>query len=91
VLLRRGVERILAGRGEPRDLVEFETLARTMKATSRCGLGQTSSNPVTSSLASFRPLYEGLVQADPDGLRRSFDLDAALADAARIRARGSDE
>ena len=91
VLLRRGVERILAGRGEPRDLVEFETIARTMKATSRCGLGQTSSNPVTSSLASFRPLYEGLVQADPDGLRRSFDLDAALADAARIRARGSDE
>ena len=91
VLLRRGLERILAGRGEPRDLVEFETLAATMKATSRCGLGQTSSNPVTSSLASFRPLYERLVKEDPDGLRRSFDLDAAMSDAERIRAGGSHE
>ena len=91
VLLRRGLERILAGRGEPRDLVEFETLAATMKATSRCGLGQTSSNPVTSSLASFRPLYERLVKEDPDGLRRSFDLDAAMSDAERIRVGGSHE
>jgi [NiFe] hydrogenase diaphorase moiety large subunit len=91
VLLRRGLERILAGRGEPRDLVEFETLAATMKATSRCGLGQTSSNPVTSSLASFRPLYERLVKEDPDGLRRSFDLDAAISDAERIRVGGSHE
>jgi [NiFe] hydrogenase diaphorase moiety large subunit len=91
VLLRRGLERILAGRGEPRDLDEFETIARTMKSTSRCGLGQTASHPVTTSLASFRPVYERLVKEDPDGLRRSFDLDAALADAERLRAGGSDE
>ena len=50
-----------------------------MKATSRCGLGQTSFNPVLTSLASFRPLYDSLVQEDPKRFRRSFDLEAATA------------
>ena len=88
VLLRRGLERILAGRGEPADLAQLEEIARTMKAASRCGLGQTSSNPVATSLASFRPLYESLVREDPPGFRRSFDLEGATAEAARIRAGG---
>ena len=38
-ILRRGLDKVLAGRGEPADLVQFEEVARTMKATSRCGLG----------------------------------------------------
>jgi [NiFe] hydrogenase diaphorase moiety large subunit len=88
VLLRRGLERILAGRGEPKDLVQLEEIARTMKAASRCGLGQTSSNPVLTTLAAFRPLYDSLVKDDPRGFRRSFDLQAAVADAERIRTGG---
>jgi [NiFe] hydrogenase diaphorase moiety large subunit len=91
VLLRRGLERILSGHGEPSDLEQFEAIGKAMKATSRCGLGQTSSNPVLTSLASFRPLYESLVADDPKGFRRSFDLEAAVATAARIRAGGSDD
>jgi [NiFe] hydrogenase diaphorase moiety large subunit len=88
VLLRRGLERILAGRGEPADLTELEEVARTMKATSRCGLGQTASNPVATSLASFRSAYDSRVKENPPGLRRSFDLEGATAEAARIRAGG---
>jgi [NiFe] hydrogenase diaphorase moiety large subunit len=86
VLLRKGLERILAGRGEPSDLVQLQSLGETMRATSRCGLGQTSPNPVLTSLASFRPLYESLVQEHPRGFRRSFDLPSAVAEASRIRA-----
>jgi [NiFe] hydrogenase diaphorase moiety large subunit len=59
-----------------------------MKATSRCGLGQTSFNPVLTSLASFRPLYESLVQEHPQKFRRSFDLERASVEGARIRAGG---
>jgi [NiFe] hydrogenase diaphorase moiety large subunit len=88
VLLRQGLERILAGRGEPGDLAQFEAIARTMKATSRCGLGQTSFNPVLTSLASFRSLYDSLVAEPPQKLRRSFDLERASAEAMRIRAGG---
>jgi [NiFe] hydrogenase diaphorase moiety large subunit len=87
-LLRQGLERILAGRGEPADLERLEEIARTMKAASRCGLGQTSFNPVMTSLASFRPLYESLVKEDPQKRRRSFDLEGATAEARRIRAGG---
>lgn len=89
VLLRRGLERVIAGRAEPDDLVRFEQLARTMKATSRCGLGQTSSNPVLTTLKSFRPLYDALVKAHPQRFRASFDLAAASVEAERARAGAS--
>ena len=59
-----------------------------MKAASRCGLGQTSFNPVLTSLASFRPLYDALVEKQPQGFRRSFDLERATAGAAALRAGG---
>jgi len=89
VLLRKGLGRILSGRGEPADLLRLEEIARTMKATSRCGLGQTSFNPVLTTLHAFRPLYASLVSEHPQRFRRSFDLHAAVADAERIRAGGS--
>jgi [NiFe] hydrogenase diaphorase moiety large subunit len=40
------------------DLEYLEELGETIKATSRCGLGQTSPNPVLTTLKNFRPLYE---------------------------------
>ena len=88
-LIRQGLERILEGRGEPSDLEQLEELGRAMKATSRCGLGQTSAGPALSTLASFRPLYDARVQPGDKGRRRSFDLTAATTEAARIRAGGS--
>lgn len=91
VLLRQGLERILAGRGEPSDLEQFQEISRTMKAASRCGLGQTSSNPVITSLENFRPLYDALVQEHPLKFRRSFDLEAAVAGAQELRSGGGHE
>lgn len=88
-ILRRGLDKVLAGRGEPSDLVQFEEVARTMKATSRCGLGQTSFNPVLTTLTSFRPLFDSLVTEDPKKFRRSFDLEASTQEAARIRTGGA--
>jgi [NiFe] hydrogenase diaphorase moiety large subunit len=87
--LKHALEKLMKGRGEPGDLERMEELGRVMKACSRCGLGQTSSNPVITSLKSFRPLYEGLIQADPDGFCRSFDLETALAPATTIAGRPS--
>jgi [NiFe] hydrogenase diaphorase moiety large subunit len=85
VLLRRGLERILAGRAEPADVEQLEALGHSMRAMSRCGLGQTAANPVLSSLASFRDQYTSRVVTDPQGFRRSFDLEAAVEGAARLR------
>ncbi|MFG0283117.1 MAG: NAD(P)H-dependent oxidoreductase subunit E [Phycisphaerales bacterium JB039] len=87
VLLKERLERIVQGRGEPDDLDDLRHLGQVVKATSRCGLGQTSPNPVLSSLASFRPDYEALLRRPRDGARRSFDLSGAVLDAALFTGR----
>jgi NADH-quinone oxidoreductase subunit F len=50
--------RIVSGDGTMEDLDQLEKLARTIKATSLCGLGQTAPNPVLSTLEHFRDEYE---------------------------------
>jgi [NiFe] hydrogenase diaphorase moiety large subunit len=88
-LLLSLVERIQRGRGEPADLARLEELGLAMKATSRCGLGQTSANPVLTSLVNFRPVYDALVREDPEGFRRSFDLDHSVREAEVLAGRRS--
>jgi [NiFe] hydrogenase diaphorase moiety large subunit len=89
VLLLERINKLLGGRGEPSDLEYLEDLCETIKTGSRCGLGQTSANPVISTLKNFRPVYETAVTARDDGLQPSFDIRAALADAEQIAERGS--
>jgi ferredoxin len=48
---------ISAGRGTPEHLGLLEELGSVVKDTSLCGLGQTSSNPVLSTLRYFREEY----------------------------------
>jgi NADH:ubiquinone oxidoreductase subunit F (NADH-binding)/(2Fe-2S) ferredoxin len=52
------LDRITAGEGRPDDITDLETLARTVKQTSLCGLGQTAPNPVLTTLKYFRAEYE---------------------------------
>jgi [NiFe] hydrogenase diaphorase moiety large subunit len=88
-LLAKGLEKILAGHGEPADLEYLEKLGATVKTMSRCGLGQTSAQPVLTTLKSFRELYEKRVKARPDGRQPTFDLEDAVSDAAKIAGRVS--
>jgi [NiFe] hydrogenase diaphorase moiety large subunit len=89
VLLAEGLKRVIDGRGEPDDLGQFEEIGRMMKACSRCGLGQTSWRPIGTSLENFRGLYESLVEKEPNGFRRSFDLKQEVTDMERITGRKS--
>ena len=89
VLLRERLHAIIAGRGEPADLEYLQKLGETIKTASRCGLGQTSANPVLATLKNFRSEYEKRVKARGDGLQPSFDLRAAVADAEAITGRPS--
>ena len=52
------LERITGGEGEDGDIERLETLARTIKRTSLCGLGQTAPNPVLTTIKYFRDEYE---------------------------------
>ncbi len=89
VLLKERLDRILAGNGEPTDLVYLKELGETIKTTSRCGLGQTSPNPVLSTLASFRGAYERLVGAVDQELQPHFNIHRALEESMAIAGRRS--
>jgi len=90
VLLKERLEQIIAGKGEPEDLEYLRELGETVKLASRCGLGQTSANPILSTLINFRSFYDERVKEAKDGMQSSFDIHAALADAEGIAGRASE-
>ena len=51
------LEKIVAGKGEMKDLDLLEELAHSVKEGSLCGLGKTAPNPVLSTLKYFRDEY----------------------------------
>jgi hypothetical protein len=65
----------------------MEELAATVRATSRCGLGQTAGNPFLTTLRSLPDLYEEKLS------KRAYEpvlrLKEALAGAERIAGRPS--
>ncbi|MDD5475179.1 MAG: NADH-ubiquinone oxidoreductase-F iron-sulfur binding region domain-containing protein [Syntrophales bacterium] len=52
------LEDITRGKGIPEHLALLEELARTVRDTTMCGLGQSAPNPVLSTLRYFREEYE---------------------------------
>jgi len=56
------LERITGGKGEEGDVEKLEILAKNIKASALCGLGQTAPNPVLSTLRYFRDEYEAHVR-----------------------------
>ena len=90
VLLKERLEKIINGLGQPSDLDYLEKLGNTVIKSSRCGLGQTSANPILSTLKNFRSEYELRVQESKKGHIPSFDIHAATSDAAAIAGRKSE-
>jgi NADH-quinone oxidoreductase subunit F len=52
------LERICEGEGQPEDIDTLERLAKTIKSSALCALGQTAPNPVLTTLRYFRDEYE---------------------------------
>lgn len=57
------LEHITKGKGTPADLDRLKNMSNVIKDTSLCGLGQSSPNPVLSTLNNFREEYEAHVTA----------------------------
>ena len=86
VLLLEKLEKVLDGKGVRRDLDELAAWGAVVKATSRCGLGQTSANPILTTLANFRGLYEAKLRPGADFVP-DFDLAAAMQASCRAAGR----
>lgn len=56
------LNKITEGKGTMEDLEALEELARTVKTNSLCALGQTSANPIVSTLTHFRDEYIAHIQ-----------------------------
>jgi NADH:ubiquinone oxidoreductase subunit F (NADH-binding)/(2Fe-2S) ferredoxin/NAD-dependent dihydropyrimidine dehydrogenase PreA subunit len=56
------LDKICNGEGEPGDLEKLEFLAKTVKSTSLCGLGQTAPNPVLTTIKYFRDEYKAHIE-----------------------------
>jgi [NiFe] hydrogenase diaphorase moiety large subunit len=89
VLLKERIERIISGLGQPSDIDYLKNLGATIIRTSRCGLGQTSANPVLTSLKNFSEEYEVRVEQERNGLSPHFDILQALRDSSEIAGRKS--
>jgi len=56
------LEDICGGKGQPEDIARLEDLAQAMQKASLCGLGQTSPNPVRTTMRYFLPEYEAHIR-----------------------------
>jgi [NiFe] hydrogenase diaphorase moiety large subunit len=84
-VLRRTVDKLVAGHGTEYDLMEIEEIGRLVKGMSHCGLGQTAANHLLDSLKRFRDRYEARLASRE--FVPGFDLDGALAEARALTGR----
>jgi len=75
-VMKERLKKIMAGRGVESDIDELSSWSEVLKV-SRCGLGQTAANPITSSINNFRHLYDNLVQKDVS-FDTGFDLEESV-------------
>jgi len=75
-VLKDRFNKILEGRGVQTDVEELLTWSEVLKV-SRCGLGQTAANPITTSIMNFRHLYDKLIQPGVE-FDTGFDLEESV-------------
>ncbi len=85
-LLLHKLEKVMSGKASETDLKEIESWCTIIKSMSRCGLGQTSPNPILTTLRNFREIYEAKIQKDADYVTE-FDLTAAVQDSCKAAGR----
>jgi [NiFe] hydrogenase diaphorase moiety large subunit len=89
VLMKEQLEKLMAGHGSLEDLEYLKNLGKTIKATSRCGLGETSPNPMLTTIENYPELYTNLLKEPDPGLRASFNVRDALTEAEGLAERSS--
>jgi len=82
VILRNKLEKIIDGHGVKKDIQDMAEWSKLIR-NSRCGLGQTAANPVSSSIKNFKHLYDELIQKGTD-FDEGFDLETSIIDACLV-------
>ncbi len=80
--LKQKLEKILQGKGVEQDIEDLLSWSK-FNLVSRCGLGQTAANPITTSLQNFRYLYNQLLQSGKD-FESCFNMENAVKESCRV-------
>ena len=62
------------------DLEHIKAWSRIIKSTSRCGLGQTSSQPILTTYEAFPELFTSAINPESNELFHHFDVEKATKD-----------
>ena len=84
-LLKKQLDKIIEGYGSAGDVVALVELCQLIKSHSHCGLGQTATNPVLTTLERYPELYQSRLKEI--SYEPGFDLDGALETARRLARR----
>jgi len=88
-IMREILTKICKGEGEEQDIELLEEIAMTVKEASLCGLGQTASNPVLTSIKYFRDEYEEHIKNKRCPAGVCLDLIQYLIDAEKCNGCGA--
>jgi [NiFe] hydrogenase diaphorase moiety large subunit len=89
VFLRERIQKIIHGFAETSDLDYLKDLCKTIKMTSRCGLGASAPNCVLNSMEEFPLVYSSHMLENKSGLVSGFNIQKALDESRRIARRTS--
>ncbi len=87
MILKNSIEKIVEGHGIKKDIDDMLAWSEILRKTTRCGLGQTSSNPITTTIKNFRNLYDAKVK-DTD-YQSDFDMQKAVLESCEVVGRSS--
>jgi len=76
-LLNRKIRKMISGEAESKDLKDAIEWSKIIKTTSRCGLGQMSSNSLNDAIDKFPEDFKEYLNDDSD-YNKSFDVDKAV-------------
>ncbi|HOV11950.1 MAG TPA: NAD(P)H-dependent oxidoreductase subunit E [Bacteroidales bacterium] len=82
MILKKAIEKVVEGNAIKKDLENMLAWSEILRKTTRCGLGQTSSNPVATTISNFRELYDARVH-DQD-YHSEFDMHKAVLESCEV-------
>jgi [NiFe] hydrogenase diaphorase moiety large subunit len=82
-LLNKKIDKLLLGHAERKDLDDIKEWSHIIKTTSRCGLGQMSSNALNDAIEKFPEIFEQRLSDNTD-FNKAFNLENAVAEYDRI-------
>ncbi|HPT69714.1 MAG TPA: NADH-ubiquinone oxidoreductase-F iron-sulfur binding region domain-containing protein, partial [Syntrophomonas sp.] len=82
MILKNAIEKVVEGHGIKKDIDDMAAWSEIIRKTTRCGLGQTSANPIATTIRNFRELYEARVK-DVDFLS-TFDMQKSVLESCEV-------